>query len=199
MSEAAKVTLARKRAELVARLATPLSAADRVRLQGELSVINAKIKALNTTEAAQLKAAADQRKIAGLAEAQANAQRALSRAHAKQGIPPPIDATDAEDAAAPDPGTEVDGWIDAVLLRHDVTFIRSAAGKLEILDPTSPEALVAALGTAVEGIRAVAFGQPLPELPASPPPKPAPPEGSARVPLHPFQSGAKPATKKKRT
>lgn len=39
-----KVELTRRRAELVESLATPLSAEDRVRIQGELSVVNAKIQ-----------------------------------------------------------------------------------------------------------------------------------------------------------
>jgi hypothetical protein len=71
-----KVTLARQRAELVDILAAPLPVEERVRIQGELSIVNAKLKALSTTEAARLKAAADRRKVAGLAEAQANAARA---------------------------------------------------------------------------------------------------------------------------
>lgn len=77
-----KVSLAHRRAELVTRLTEILSTEDRVRIQGELSLINAKIKALNTTEAAQLKARADQRKVAGLAQAQANAARAQIRTRA---------------------------------------------------------------------------------------------------------------------
>ena len=74
-----KTALTHKRVDLLRSLTGTLSTEDRVRIQGELSVINAKIKALNTTQAAQLKATADQRKLAGLAEAQANAARSRTR------------------------------------------------------------------------------------------------------------------------
>lgn len=91
MIEEDKVTLTRQRAELVESLATPLSVEDRVRIQGELSIVNAKIKALNTTAAAQLKAEADRRKVQGLAEAQANAARARSStAHRDRPIVPSV-------------------------------------------------------------------------------------------------------------
>ena len=90
-----KISLTHRRAELVTVLAGPLPTEDRVRIQGELSVINAKIKALNTTQHAQLKALADQRKAAGLAEAQANAARAQTRAHLLPQTKPLEDSDDA--------------------------------------------------------------------------------------------------------
>jgi hypothetical protein len=82
VTEESKPELARKRAELVEILANarPLPPEDRRRFQDELSIINAKIKALNTSEAIKLKATADQRKAAGMAEARANAARARANA-----------------------------------------------------------------------------------------------------------------------
>jgi hypothetical protein len=158
-----KVSLAAKRAELVQILVAPLSTEDRVRIQGELAVINAKIKAINTTTAAQLKAAADRRKVAGLAEAQANAARA--RAHLNgSGNACPIEPED------DDPGqtAAIDGWIDAVLLRHDVEFTRSRTGKLTL--PTAPKILT----VLIDGIYAAARGQELPDLPPAASKAPAP-------------------------
>lgn len=118
-----KVALAHKRAELINSLTTPLSNEERVHIQGELSIINAKVKALNTTEAAQAKAAADRRRIMGLAEARDNAARARVKAN-NCTLPDggPKDGT-SEQAA------EIEGWIDAVLLRHDIDFSRSHGGK----------------------------------------------------------------------
>lgn len=167
-----KVSLAQRRAELVESLATPLSVEDRVCIQGELSVVNAKIKALNTTSAAQLKAAADRRKVAGLAEAQANATRARAKVN---GAPAPADdEQDEEDEDDDDPGqTEaIDGWIDAVLLRHDIEFARDAKGRLHVTnDPARqapmPQNLTAAIELLVTGIYAAARGQELPDLPST--------------------------------
>ena len=168
-----KVSLARKRAELIEGLKrVPLSTEDRVRLQGELSITNAKIKALNTTEAAQLKAAADRRKVAGLAEAQANTARA--RAHA--GL---YDTPNDEDD---DPGqtAAIDGWIDAVLLRHDVDFSRGATGALRLTSdpsrPHVPQNLAAAIELLVTGLYAAARGKELPDLPRAAPKAPKAPK-----------------------
>jgi len=113
-----KTTLTHQRTALVESLLTPLSAQERIRVQGELSLINAKIKAQNTTLAAQLKAAADQRKVSGLLEAQANAARAQGRTPR---VPDPST-----------PATATDAWIDAVLLHHDIDFTRTAAGKISL-------------------------------------------------------------------
>lgn len=158
-AEEDKVSLTRKRVELVESLATPLPPEERVRIQGEISVINAKLKALNTTAAAQLKAAADRRKVAGLAEAQANAARARARVN---GTATPEEDPGNEDD---DPGrtAAIDGWIDAVLLRHDVEFTRSRTGKLTLVAaPKVIEALI-------DGVYAAARGEELPELPSAAP------------------------------
>jgi hypothetical protein len=183
-----KVTLTRERVELVALLTPQLSVEDRVRIQEELRLVNAKIKALNTTQAAQLKAAADQRKIAGLTEAQANAARAAARVQSKHGSWPssapgepgfgdPINkksindraVTPGDDGDDDDPGqtAAIDGWIDAVLLRNDVTFTRSRNGKLNIVGSPGWAPVIMML---VDGIYAAARGHELPDLP-SPPPK----------------------------
>jgi hypothetical protein len=170
-----KVSLARKRAELVESLAPhrQLPPEERVCLQGDLSVINAKIKALNTTEAARAKAAADRRKVAGLTEAQANASRAKAKINGSV-----LHEDEPEDD---DPGqtAAIDGWIDAVLLRHDVEFARDAKGRLMVTsDPKRqapmPQNLAAAIELLVTGVYAAARGQELPELPSMPsPPKPS--------------------------
>ena len=184
MIEEDKVSLARKRAELIEGLnAVPLSTEDRVRLQGELSITNAKIKALNTTEAARLKAAADRRKVAGLVEAQANTARA--RAHAGLHDETPSDDDDDDDDDDPGQTAAIDGWIDAVLLRHDVEFARDAKGRLMVTnDPKRrapmPQNLAAAIELLIAGVSAAARGQELPDLPPIPPvegryvPKPKP-------------------------
>jgi hypothetical protein len=151
-----KPTLARLRAELVESLTRPLPAPERVRIQGELSVINAKIKALNTTEAAANKAAADRRRVAGLAEARANTTRALARAG---GNPVIVDAD--LDNSDPGPADVIEGWIDAVLLRHDVDFTRANGGDLVLVGPAKWTAVIGAL---VEGLRASARAKALPEL-----------------------------------
>jgi hypothetical protein len=151
-----KATLSHQRAELVTSLAGTLSPEDRVRIQGELSVINAKIKALNTTQAAQFKAIADQRKVAGIAEAQANATRAQTRA--RGGLPQNKSEEHEED---PGQTATIDAWIDAVLLRHDVDFTRSRSGKITF--NCSPE-WAAVLEVLVTGIYATAQGQELPDL-----------------------------------
>lgn len=154
-----KFSLTHRRAELVTVLAGPLSTEDRARIQGELTVINAKIKALNTTQHAQLKALADQRKAAGLAEAQANAARAL--AHILPQTKPSENSADASDQIS-----ATDAWIDTVLLRHDIDFTRSSTGK--IVFSCSPE-WAAVLEMLVAGIEAAARGQELPDLPSEAP------------------------------
>lgn len=160
MTKEDKVSLSHRRAELVTCLTGTLSAEDRIRLQGELSIINAKIKTLNTTQAAQLKALADQRKVAGLVEAQANAARARTRVNGLSQNKP--------EESAEDPGhpPALDAWIDAVLLRHDVDFTRSRTGKITFA--CSPE-WAALLEVLVTGIYAAAQGQELPDLPSGPP------------------------------
>ena len=178
-----KVSLAAKRAELVEKsLAAQLSPEERVRIQGELSVVNAKIKALNTTSAAQLKAAADRRKAAGLAEAQANAARA--RAHLKGSAPLYVSADELDDDNDPGQTAAIDGWIDAVLLRHDVDFSRDARGRVTLTSdpsrPHVPQNLAATIELLIAGVFAAARGQELPDLPPMPPvegryvPKPKP-------------------------
>lgn len=158
-----KISLTHRRAELVAVLAGPLPPEDRVRIQGELSVINAKIKALNTTQHAQLKALADQRKAAGLAEAQANAARAQTRAH---GL---LQTRSEESNDGPDQTSAIDAWIDAVLLRHDIEFTRSSTGKITFgCSPDSPD-WAPVLEILFAGIAALARGQELPELPSAAP------------------------------
>jgi len=165
IEEEDKVSLTRKRVELVESLATPLPPEEHVRVQGEISVINAKIKALNTMAAVRLKVTADRRKALGLAEAQANAARARARVNGT--VAPEEDPGNEDD----DPGqTEaIDGWIDAILLRHDVEFTRSRAGKLTI-DVAPKWANV--FGTLIEGVYAAARGQELPDLPSAAPKAP---------------------------
>jgi hypothetical protein len=159
-----KVTLARRRAELVECLAGPLPAEERVSIQGELSVVNAKIKALNTTEAAKLKAAADRRKVAGLAEAQANAGRA--RANLAIGADDPGDAEDDDPAQT----AAIDAWIVAVLQRGGVksSYIRGnlSAARFDFEAPPKWAAIIAALRA---GIHATARGEELPEVTAPEP------------------------------
>jgi hypothetical protein len=150
-----KVELARKRAELVTSLAGVLPAEERVRIQGELSIINAKIKAQNTMEAARLKVTADRRKAVGIAEAQANAARARANVGLSE-----------DESEDDDPGqtAAIDGWIDSVLLRHDVDFTRSPSGALALeIEPK----WAAVIGTLVDGVYAAARGQELPDLPSA--------------------------------
>jgi hypothetical protein len=173
-----KVSLTRKRVELVESLTTPLPTEERVRIQGEISVINAKLKAINTTTAAQLKADADRRKVAGLAEAQANAQRARAKVNGSAPHAPPNDEDDEDDD--PSQTEMIDGWIDAVLLRHDVDFARTATGDIMLPSDPSLQKLVGAIYLFIAGIHAAARGQELPDLPPVPPvegryvPKPKP-------------------------
>lgn len=161
MIEEDKVVLVQKRAALVESLGTQLSVEDRTRVQGELSLVNAKIKALNTTEAARLKAAADRRKVAGLAEAQANTLRGAAHTRSR------INNISARSAAPEEDNLEemLDGWLDALLLRHDVDFTRSRDGKLELDVPLKWSAV---LGALIDGIYAVGRRQALPELPNAP-------------------------------
>jgi hypothetical protein len=166
-----KVSLAAKRAELVEISLQPLPPEERIRIQGELSIVNAKIKALNTTSAAQLKAAADRRKAAGMAEAQANAVRARANLNGSGTIVGPID----DEAEDDDPGqtAAIDGWIDAVLLRHDVDFVRGATGTLKLTStpsrPHIPQKLAATIELLAAGLYAAARGQELPDLPSEAP------------------------------
>lgn len=161
-----KVSLTRKRAELVESLAAPLSTEDRVRIQGELSVVNAKIKAINTTTAAQLKADADRRKVAGLTEFQTNTARALAKVNGT--APPPEPDTDADADDALGQSQAIDGWIDALLLRNDVDFTRGRDGHVVLHHVPKPANV---MRTLIDGIYAAARGQELPDLPPAPPPK----------------------------
>jgi len=182
-----KKELTRRRAERIESLSTQLSPQDRVHVQGELSLINAQIKAINTAAAAKLKADADRRKVVGLAEAQANA----ARARANTGLrPAPDTAPDQQhhyrdDRACPACGTDssvgcvvgsdedddpgqtsaIDSWVDSVLLRHDVDFARAAKGHVRVLNDSGPHS-GAAIELLVKGIYAAARGQELPDLPA---------------------------------
>jgi hypothetical protein len=156
MIEEDKVALTHRRAKLVTSLAGPLSAEARVHIQGELSILNARIKALNTTQAAQLKAHADQRRVAGLAEAQANTTRYRTRVHGDLSQNRPEETEDSGQLPA------IDAWIDAVLLRHDIDFTRSPTGKITFGCPSEWEAVLEVL---VTGIYAAAQGQTLPDLP----------------------------------
>lgn len=160
MTKEDKVSLIRQRVELVAVLTEPLLYhEERVRIQGELAVLNAKIKALNTTEAAQLKALADRRKAAGRAVAQANGARALARV---QGLPSENSNKADED---PEQLSAIDAWIDALLLRHDVDFSRSRTGKITFAHTTEGATLLEAL---ITSLYAAAQDQELPELPSVP-------------------------------
>lgn len=155
-----KTTLARQRVELIARLAQPsLSAVDRVAVQGDLSIVNAKLKAIHTTEAAQLKAQADRRRVAGMTEARQNAARA--RANARFPI-------DDEYAMDDDPGqtAAIDDWIVAVLQRGGVKVHRASDGNLDLLDV--PAKWVALIDALCAGIHASARGQELPEVTSAP-------------------------------
>lgn len=149
--------------------------------------MNAQIKALNTTNAAQLKAAADRRKAAGMAEAQANAARARANAglhpggddfqhHYRDDLACPACGTDSSvgcigGSSDDDPGQTdaIDSWIDAVLLRHDIDFARDAKGRLKVTNDPSRRApmeqnLAAAIELLVSGVYAGCRGQELPDL-----------------------------------
>jgi hypothetical protein len=163
MTEEDKGSLARKRVELIESLNSPLSTADRVRLQGELSITNAQIKALNTTEAARLKAAADRRKAAGLVEAQANAARARANTGLYDATPRDEDNDSARTAA-------IDDWIGIVLGDSGIKVKRTRTG-LDFCDV--PEKWLVVLQRLRAGIHAAARGQELPDV--EPEPEPAPP------------------------
>lgn len=152
MTQESRADLARRRAELVEQLTTPLGTEDRVRVQGELSILNARIKALNTTEAARLKALADRRRVAGLAEAKANTAR--SRANA--GL-----TAETEDDEDDDPGqtAAIDAWVADLLRHHGLTAYASAAAGFNFEAPPKWSAIIAALRAA---IHAAARGQELP-------------------------------------
>lgn len=155
-----KVTLTRKRAELVEILTTELAPVERIRVQGELSVINALIKAQNTTAAAELKAAADRRKAVGLAEAQANA----ARARAKIGEAAPDEN---------DPGqiTAIDTWIIGVLADSGVK-VRRVRGVLDFgCFGDIPAKWLVVIQRLCDGIHAAARGEELPEAYMPEPPK----------------------------
>lgn len=163
-----KVALSRARAELVESLATPLSVEERVRVQGELSIINAKIKALNTTEAARLKAEADRRKAAGLAEARANAARA--KANLNGGDTAEGADEDANEGDDPGQAAAIDAWIIAVLRRGGMKVRRARDGALDLID--APAKWVAIFDALCAGIHAVARGEELPEVAAAKPKTP---------------------------
>lgn len=192
IEEEDKGSLTRRRVELVESLATPLSVEDRVLIQGELRVINAKIKALNTTAAAQLKAAADRRKVAGMIEARANAARSQAKpkststwpssAPGEPGFGDPINResiaqreareaariTRPDDDEDDDPGqtAAIDAWIVAVLKRGGVRARRAIDGNLDLID--APAKWVAIVDALCSGIYAAARGQELPEVTAAP-------------------------------
>jgi hypothetical protein len=157
------VMLVGKRAELIDVLAGTLPPEVRICLQGELSVINAQIKALNTTKAAQLKAEADRRKIAGLTEAQANAARARARLNGGE-IQHEVD----DDAPDDDPAqTEaIVSWIVAVLQRGGLKVHRASDGNLDLID--TPAKWVGIIEALCAGIHAAARGQELPEITTAP-------------------------------
>lgn len=156
-----KVSLSHQRAELITHLTRALSPEVRIDIQGKLSVINAKLKALNTMQAAQLKTLADQRRIAGRAEAQANAARTGARIH---DVSEPDAANESDEDL--DPAATLDAWIDAVLLRHDVDFTRSPTGEITFSPPLEQ---VTVLKILVAGIYALSRGEELPELPSAVP------------------------------
>ncbi len=172
-----KVSLARRRAELVAIIAGPLSVDKRAQLQGALSIVNAKIKALNTIEAARNKAAADRKRAAGIAEAQANAVRARARlglAETANGKTDPVrdlhggDLVDDLDDALDD-GAQVaaiDAWIVAVLQRGGVKVHFASDGNLDLVD--APAKWVNVVNALCSGIHAAARGEELPEVTAAP-------------------------------
>ena len=172
-----KVSLAQQRAELIEKLGSnKLSPVDRARFQGDLTVINAKIKAQNTTQAAQLKAAADRRKAAGLAEAQANA----ARARANAGLAPA--ATSADDDSNDDdndPGqaAAIDAWIATVLGDSGVKVRRTRDG-LDFGDV--PAKWLVVLQRLRAGLHAAARGQELPEAEPEPEATPPPPKPKKR-------------------
>lgn len=185
-----KVSLTQRRAELVESLAIQLPPEERVRIQGEISILNAKIKALNTTAAAQLKAAADRRKAAGLAEAKANAVRAQTKINSNGATSPDQDDGD-DDKEDDDPGqtAAIDGWIDSVLMHHDVDFGRDAKGRLMVAnDPSRRAPMDPNLGAVIEqlvaGVYAAARGQELPDLPAATPATKALKKTAARPKKH---------------
>ena len=162
-----KITLTCLRAELITKLTGALSPIERSRVQENLSIVNTKIKALNTIEAAQLKATADRRKAAGLAEAQANASR--SRGHLR--APLSLAEVTAEIIKIDEEGDPalaimIDNWIIAVLRRGGLKVQLASDGNLDILDvPAKWVRIIDALGA---GIHAAARGEPLPEVTEAP-------------------------------
>ncbi len=79
-----KPLLMEKRAKLIGQLASETVPNHRVSIQSELTIVNAELKRLNVEEAAALKYVADTKNVLGLAEQQANAERAISK------LPSPI-------------------------------------------------------------------------------------------------------------
>lgn len=75
-----KQQLQERRATLLVALENTPGGADRVELQARLSKVNARIREINTIEAAAAKRLADERRADGLAENAANQQRALASA-----------------------------------------------------------------------------------------------------------------------
>ena len=161
-----KTALTYKRAELIKRLTDPLVTVDgRLLIQESLRVVNAQLKALNTTEAAQLKAAADRRKAAGMAEAQANAARARARlADAAIGDPEHGPDIPDEHPDPDDPGqaAAIDAWIVAVLRRGGVKVQRARDGALNLFD--APAKWVNIVEGLCAGLHAAARGEELPPI-----------------------------------
>lgn len=79
IAEMTKAELQAARAECIEALASAITVGRREEVQADLSNINARLKQLNTEEARQLKAIADQRKAAGHAEQTANLRRASTK------------------------------------------------------------------------------------------------------------------------
>lgn len=144
-----KISLATHRADLIERLAKQVTPEQRVALQAELSVVNAKIKMINTANAARLKADADKRKIAGLAEAANNAARARANLATVEDLPPDRQAV-------------VDSWVDAVLDRAGITVTAD-----DFVAKGVPDETIVAIQYLCRGIDALAAGEVLPALPNS--------------------------------
>jgi len=171
-----KTTLAKRRAELVALLATPMSPGERASCQSELSVINATIKALNTTEAAQLKAAADRRKAAGLAEFHANLTR--SQATAGEVAVPEMRKLEDDDPAQ---ANAIDRWFIEVLGDSGIAACRqSGSGTGISYGGDIPLKWRAVLNRLHQGLHALARGAELPDANETPNVRTLPPPKTSR-------------------
>lgn len=78
--KATKAELTAQRADLIRRLSTKITPSERNAINETLSAIKAQLKTLNIAEAAELKARADEKKRAGLAQQAADTARAVERA-----------------------------------------------------------------------------------------------------------------------